>query len=251
RLHRNLADLSTSPLLKALIDEGKQNLPLQAELENRIAKNTALRAQANDEKKLINEHLEVLRTEMARIVKQIASTPREDNTTLYTLKKQRNSIKGKIATRERRLPTSGLSEEIASVVAYSVLTFFKSDQGKKFLTDLKHHGISPQGELGQQTKKAKNTPLLGKTFVLTGNLESMSRNEASEQIRNNGGNAVGSVSKNTDFVIVGKEPGTNKIKDAERLGIPQINEKQFLEMIGTIEKKRKHLDPTGQQDLFS
>ena len=251
RLHRNFVDLSTSPLLKALIDEGKQNLPLQTELENRIAQNAALRAQANDEKKLIYEQIEALRTEMARIVKQITSTTREENATLYSLKKQRDSIKGKIATRERRLPTAGLSEEIASVVAYSVLTFFKSDQGKKFLTDLKRHGISPQGELGQQIKQAENTTLIGKTFVLTGNLEAMSRHEAAEQIRRLGGNMVGSVSKNTDYVVIGKEPGTTKINDAERLDIPQINEEQFLGMIGTIEKKKRYVDSTGQQDLFS
>ncbi|MDD4873127.1 MAG: NAD-dependent DNA ligase LigA, partial [Kiritimatiellae bacterium] len=129
RLHRDFFDLSTSPLLQALRDEGKQHLTLQDELENRIAKNTALRIHAKDERKRINEHLASLRTEMDKIIEQIASTPNSDKEMLRALKKQRDSIKGKIATRERRLPIAGLSEEIASVVASSVLTFFKSDQG--------------------------------------------------------------------------------------------------------------------------
>ena len=71
----------------------------------------------------------------------------------------------------------------------------------------------------------------GKTFVLTGTLETMSREQASELIERHGGKTSSSVSKKTDYVLAGEEAGS-KLKKAQDLGITIINEQQFKEMIG-------------------
>ena len=71
----------------------------------------------------------------------------------------------------------------------------------------------------------------GKTFVLTGTLETMSREQASELIEKHGGKTSSSVSKKTDYVLAGEEAGS-KLKKSQDLGITIINEQQFKEMIG-------------------
>ena len=72
--------------------------------------------------------------------------------------------------------------------------------------------------------------LSGKTFVLTGALKSMTRDEAKNKIRQLGGKVSSFVSKNTDFVVVGESPGS-KFQKAKKLGIKMISEKEFLKMI--------------------
>ena len=69
--------------------------------------------------------------------------------------------------------------------------------------------------------------LSGKTVVFTGELESFSRSDAERMVREMGGNAAGSVSAKTDFVVVGKAPGSKATK-AQRLGVKILSEKQFL-----------------------
>jgi DNA ligase (NAD+) len=83
--------------------------------------------------------------------------------------------------------------------------------------------------LAPEAPKVKQT-LAGKTFVLTGTLESMSRDEAKEKIRERGGSVVGSVSKNTDYVLAGTDPGS-KLKDAQKLGVAILTEEEFLKLI--------------------
>ncbi len=78
-------------------------------------------------------------------------------------------------------------------------------------------------------KKIKKQILKGKIFVLTGSLETMTREKAKEKIRLLGGEISESVSKKTDFVIAGKEPGS-KFEKAKELGIKIINEKEFLKI---------------------
>ena len=72
--------------------------------------------------------------------------------------------------------------------------------------------------------------LKGKTFVLTGTMESMGRDEAKEKIRALGGDVSGSVSKNTDYVVAGESAGS-KLDKAQELGVKVITEEEFLEMI--------------------
>src|SRR5438067_226483 len=98
----------------------------------------------------------------------------------------------------------GITTEVGPVVAQSVLDFFASAAGKKILRRIKELGIHPKSEK-VSSKKAAELPLSGKTFVLTGTLPSMTREEATEKIEMLGGHVTGSVSKKTDYVLAGTE----------------------------------------------
>jgi DNA ligase (NAD+) len=89
-------------------------------------------------------------------------------------------------------------------------------------------GIEPKSEK-VSAKKAAELPFAGKTFVLTGTLLSMTREEATEKIEALGGHVTGSVSKKTDYVVAGAEPGS-KFDKAKELGVKIINEAEFRKM---------------------
>jgi len=115
--------------------------------------------------------------------------------------------------------------DVGPVVAKSIYDFFQEKRNLKFVERFKKVGVEILEE-----KKPKYQPLKGKIFVLTGILETMAREEAKEKIRQLGGEISESVSKKTDFVIVGKEPGS-KFQIAKNLGIETLNEKEFLALI--------------------
>jgi DNA ligase (NAD+) len=123
----------------------------------------------------------------------------------------------------------GITTEVGPVVAQSVLDFFASAAGKKILHRIKELGIHPKSEK-VSTKKAAELPLAGKTFVLTGTLPSMKREEATERIEALGGHVTGSVSKKTDYVLAGAEPGS-KFDKAKELGVTVIDEPEFRRML--------------------
>ncbi|HTR41060.1 MAG TPA: NAD-dependent DNA ligase LigA [Pseudomonadales bacterium] len=123
---------------------------------------------------------------------------------------------------------SGIVTEVGPVVAQSVLDFFATENGKRILKRIKELGIHPASEK-VSAKKAAGLPFAGKTFVLTGTLPNMSRDEASAKIEALGGKVSGSVSGNTDFVLAGEEAGS-KLDKAQKLGVKIIDEKEFLKM---------------------
>jgi DNA ligase (NAD+) len=123
----------------------------------------------------------------------------------------------------------GIITEVGRVVAQSVLDFFALAAGKKILRRLKGLGIEPKSEK-VSAKKAAELPLGGKTFVLTGTLPSMTREEATEKIEALGGHVTGSVSRKTDYVLAGAEPGS-KFDKAKELGIRIIDEAAFRKML--------------------
>jgi DNA ligase (NAD+) len=115
------------------------------------------------------------------------------------------------------------------VVAQSVLDFFASVTGKKVLRRMKELRIQPKREKVSATKAAE-LPLAGKTFVLTGALPSMTREEATEKIEALGGHVIGSVSKKTGYVLAGTDPG-RKFDKAKELGVRIIDEAEFRKML--------------------
>jgi DNA ligase (NAD+) len=119
--------------------------------------------------------------------------------------------------------------EVGPVVAKSVLDFFRSDSGKKIVRRVKQLGIHPMSEK-ISGKKAAELPFAGKTFVLTGTLPSLTREEATARIESLGGHVSSGVSKNTDYVLAGAEPGS-KIEKAKQLGIKIIDETDLQKML--------------------
>ena len=122
----------------------------------------------------------------------------------------------------------GIVTEVGPVVAQSVLDFFASGTGGSILRRLNKLGIQPKSEKVSARKTAE-LPLAGKTFVLTGTLPSMTREEATEKIQALGGQVTGSVSKKTDYVLAGAEPGS-KFDKAKELGVKIIDESEFRKM---------------------
>jgi DNA ligase (NAD+) len=124
---------------------------------------------------------------------------------------------------------NGIVTEIGPVVAQSVLEFFASVTGQRILRRMMDLGIRPKREK-ISAKKAAELPLSGKIFVLTGAFPSMTREEATEKIEALGGHVTSSVSKKTDYVFAGTEPGS-KFDKAKELGVKIIGEAEFRKML--------------------
>ncbi len=116
--------------------------------------------------------------------------------------------------------------EIGPSTAQAIIDFFADEHNKSFIEKLFSVGVEvevPEAEEGEK-------PFAGKTFVFTGALSSMTREEAQELVRRLGGRAASSVSRKTDFVVVGENPGS-KYQKALQLGVKTITEEEFLEMV--------------------
>jgi DNA ligase (NAD+) len=124
---------------------------------------------------------------------------------------------------------AGIVTEVGPVVAKSVLEFFESESGRKILRRMKQLHISPKSEK-ISAKKAAKLPLADKAFVLTGALPSMTREEATAKIEALGGHVSGSVSKKTDYVLAGAEPGS-KFEKAKQLRIRILTEAEFRKLL--------------------
>lgn len=116
--------------------------------------------------------------------------------------------------------------DIGPAMAESIYDWFHDKHNLVLLEKLEKSGIM----IEYQILNIKKQKLDGKTFVLTGELEKMTRDEAKDKIRELGGDISSSVSKNTDFVVVGKNPGS-KYDKARELGVKIIEEEEFLKMI--------------------
>jgi len=116
---------------------------------------------------------------------------------------------------------------IGPVIADSVLSFFKLERNRVIIEKLRQAGV----KLKQEVKKTENFPLEGQEFVITGRLESFSREEAEERIKALGGTAKSDVTKKTSYLVTGTDPGS-KLARAREMGIPQITEDELLKMLG-------------------
>lgn len=112
--------------------------------------------------------------------------------------------------------------DIGQIVAESILAWFTDEDNLKLLAELKELGISP---IHQDQSKL---PLAGKSYIVTGTLESMGREEAEDKLRALGATVTSGVTKNTTALITGAKPGKGKTDKAEKLGIPMIDEEAFL-----------------------
>jgi DNA ligase (NAD+) len=117
-------------------------------------------------------------------------------------------------------------EAIGPKIADSIVAFFKQEENQKIIQGLKEAGV----KLEEKATTAK-LPLAGQEFVITGRLEAFSRQEAEEKIKDLGGTAKDNVTKKTTYLIVGTDPGGNKLARANELGTPQIDEKKLLSIL--------------------
>ncbi|MEK7680554.1 MAG: NAD-dependent DNA ligase LigA [Patescibacteria group bacterium] len=117
-------------------------------------------------------------------------------------------------------------EDIGPQVSDSLYEYFENEQNKKLLANLIKNGV----EVEKYISHKKGGKLSGQSFVLTGTLSSMSRDEAKEKIRVLGGDVSESVSKKTSAVIAGENPGS-KMEKAKKLGVKVLSESAFLKMV--------------------
>ena len=116
-------------------------------------------------------------------------------------------------------------EGIGEKVATSLYDYFQNTKHIELIEKLARHGI----EIEIATPK-KQTPVLGKSFVLTGTLSQMSRNEAKDRIKSLGGKVLSAITHDTNFLVVGEDPGS-KVKKATELGVKLLSEEEFLKMM--------------------
>jgi DNA ligase (NAD+) len=117
--------------------------------------------------------------------------------------------------------------EVGPRVAESIRAFFGEKRNRDLVERLRKAGLRFEAE-----KKKRGTQLAGKTFVITGTLANYSRDQAKKMIENAGGKVTGSVSKKTDYVVAGADPGSKRDK-ARELGVKVIGEKEMEELVGS------------------
>lgn len=119
-------------------------------------------------------------------------------------------------------------EDVGPKVAESVVFFFKQPEARELIKTLRKAGLNFSYQAEEREGEAS---LAGQTFVLTGKFETLTREEAREQIEILGGTVSSSVSRKTNYVVVGESPGS-KLKKAQKLGLQTIDEKELLKLIG-------------------
>ena len=120
--------------------------------------------------------------------------------------------------------------DVGEIVARSIVEFFADPSIATQVDRLLAHGVKPRPEEVQQ-----DSPISGKTIVVTGTLEKLDRRQAETLIESLGGKAAGSVSKKTDYVLAGESAGS-KLTKARELGVRVLNEQEFFELIGETKR---------------
>ena len=118
-------------------------------------------------------------------------------------------------------------ESIGPKIADSIVAFFHEEANQKIIERLRKAGVTLQEEV-----KTEKLLLAGQEFVITGRLEALSRQEAETRIKALGGTAKDNVTRKTNYLVVGADPGGNKLKKAQELGTGQIKEKELLRLLG-------------------
>lgn len=151
-------------------------------------------------------------------------------------------------------------EGVGEVIAKSVIAYFHNPVNQDIVERLRSYGL--QMQLSEEQINCATDKLAGKSIVISGVFAKHSRDEYKALIEQNGGKNVGSISGKTSFILAGDNMGPSKLQKAEKLGIPLVNEEQFLEMIGgdapaepvlTTEPEpeaKPRVDSNGQLSLF-
>jgi DNA ligase (NAD+) len=221
KLHSDFESVANSKIisdflrLHDLMEEAKQVNP-DARGDNQLPrKHERTSADEKELERRIKEHKKI-NSEIIVLFEQLQNA--DVNLKLYSEKKKKGNP-----------PVINVTSELEYEVCKNVAEFFASESGKKILRRIKELGIHPTSEKNSAPKAAE-LPFAGKTFVLTGTLPTMKREEASGKIESLGGKVSGSVSSNTNYVLAGEEAGS-KLEKAQKLGVKIIDEKEFLKML--------------------
>ena len=172
-------------------------------------------------------------SERAEISPRSRKNPPKDEADKTAREQRDAALKTEIAGIEARLEAGGLKSklvEVGPVAAASVLNFFVSPAGRKVLARIRELKIKPENGAIQAAAAAAAGVFAGKTFVLTGTLPTLTREEATAKIEAAGGKTSGSVSKKTDYVLAGTEAGS-KLDKAKELGVKILDEAEFLKIL--------------------
>jgi DNA ligase (NAD+) len=119
--------------------------------------------------------------------------------------------------------------DVGPIVAKSIRDFFENERNRALIEKLKKAGLKTKE--AARAKVAATGPFAGKTVVVTGTLSKFKREEAQEELRKRGAIVTDSVSKKTDFLIVGEDAGS-KLDKARKFGVKTLDEREFLRMLG-------------------
>jgi DNA ligase (NAD+) len=206
QFHETLADVADSPLLRGVLD--LERLRIQAE-ETKPPRQT--------KKNPIPE------------AEYAAAVAKHEKVVAELEAVQERLEKAGFGQRTRKKDGHGFTTSAGPVLARAALDYFASERGRKVLARLAELGIAPKGRSGGGAATS-NHPFAGKTFVLTGTLPTLKRGDASQMIRDVGGNVSSSVSKKTDYLLAGAEAGS-KLDEARALGVKEIDEAEFLRLL--------------------
>jgi DNA ligase (NAD+) len=120
-------------------------------------------------------------------------------------------------------------ESLGPHTASNIVEWFSRERHRELVENLRQAGVRLAEE--RRERPAEELTLVSLTFVITGTLPSMSRNEATALIQEHGGKVTGSVSSKTDYLLVGKAPGGTKYRKAQQLGVPMIDEAELMQMM--------------------
>ena len=120
-------------------------------------------------------------------------------------------------------------DEIGARIAQSIMAYFANEKNQELIERLRQAGV--QMEMEEADMSDYTDKLAGKSIVISGVFAHHSRDEYKEIIEKNGGKNVGSISKKTSFILAGENMGPAKLEKAEKLGVPIVNEEEFLKLL--------------------
>jgi DNA ligase (NAD+) len=244
---KSLAEARSAPLKRWLFALG---IPLLGEESARIiaAAHEDLRAVADSELLRSVASLAALQVKSRELNPRARRNKSKSETEKLELDARREGVFAEIDQLGERLAAIGWYKRkddhdyvmtnlgIGASTAESVIGFFESERGRELLAGLERLGINPGSRGGDE-----GAALAGSTFVLTGTLEKSTRGEAADAIRARGGKVSSSVSKNTDYLVVGANPGS-KLDQARELGVEILDEQAFLDLLADT-----GLNPDGER----
>ena len=205
-VHKDLFSIPQSTILNQLLEF----IETQSEITEKIKERTKNKSGGNEAEK--SEDLFQLNRALQQAAKPLVD--------LELLKE--STKKNNIKNLEKSYVTSGVGPEAAK----TLIAFFGSKRGQAVLEQLKNLGINPTSAAA-----SAGSALAGKTFVLTGSLTAMTRDQAGDAIRAQGGSVTGSVTGKTTYLVAGANTGAKKTEKAQSLGVEIIDEEDLIKML--------------------